>query len=155
MKHPDYRKRAKITGKGKGNSFLRLPHYILDSQQFAALSPIAVKWLLEVARQFKGANNGDLSMPWSLLKRRGWASQWTAKRARDELLAAEFIWTTRHGGKHLCALYAITWEPVNECKQPLEVAPEKVASNAWRKNPCSHHGINSPEIAATTASIAA
>ena len=75
-------KRSKVTGKGKGHSFLRLPHFLTDSEEFAGLKPIAIKLLVEIARQFKGKNNGDLSIPWKLLKRRGWVSQWTVKRAR-------------------------------------------------------------------------
>lgn len=157
MKNPSAR-RLKATGKGKGHSFLRLPHFLTDSPEFGELRPVAVKLLVEIARQFRGKNNGDLSVPWKLLKKRGWSSEWTVKRARDELLAAQFIRTTRHGANKVCSLYAITWEPVDACEGKfLEVAAESVASHAWKKkqNQHCHHGSDSTSNTATMAVKAA
>ncbi|HET7064229.1 MAG TPA: hypothetical protein VFI49_08110 [Rudaea sp.] len=151
------RDRVKQTGKGKSHSFLRLPHFLTDSEEFGALRPPAVKLLVEIARQFRGSNNGDLSVPWKLLKRRGWASEWTVKRARDELLTAGFIRKTRHGLRKMCHLYAITWEPINECPgKLLEIDEETVASHAWRKHVLNcHHSSRETVSTATTAVKAA
>lgn len=133
------RKRAKHTGRGKDHSFLRLPHFLLDSPEFARLSGNAVKLLLDAAKEFKGTNNGNLNLAWSRLAERGWVSQGTAHRAKHELLAAGFLECTRHGGRNRCSLYAITWEPIDACdKVQLEVAPTRIASHLWR-NPCSEN----------------
>jgi hypothetical protein len=132
-------KRPKITGRGKDHSFLRLPHFLLDSTEFASLSGNAVKLLLDAAKEFKGANNGNLNLAWSRLAQRGWVSQGTAHRAKHELLDAGFLECTRHGGRNRCSLYAITWEPIDACdRAQLEVKPTTVASHLWRK-PCSEN----------------
>lgn len=131
------RKRTKLTGRGKEHSFLRLPHFVLDSTEFAGLSGNAVKMLLDAAKEFKGANNGNLNLAWSRLSTRGWVSQGTAHRAKHELLQTGFLVCTRHGGKNRCSLYAVTWEPIDRCERvQLEMAPQHVASHLWR-NPCS------------------
>ena len=138
------RKRAKHTGRGRENSFLRLPHFLLESDEFAELSTTATKLLLEVARLYRGANNGDLELVWSGLKKRGWRSQSTIHKAKDELLATGWLVCTRHGGQNRCSLFAITWEPIDECPgKGLEWAPQKVASHLWKKqNRCSRNWSN-------------
>ena len=127
-------KRAKHTGRGKENSFLRLPHFLLDSDEFAALSGNAIKLLLDAAKEFKGANNGNISLAWSRLSTRGWVSQGTAHRAKQELLQAGWLICTRQGGKHRCSLFALSWEPIDDCSKyvQLEVGPERVASHLWK-----------------------
>lgn len=145
------RKRPKHTGRGKGHSFLRLPHFLLDSAEFAELSGSAVKLLLDVATLYKGGNNGDLEIVWSSLKLRGWRSKATIQKARDELLGNGWLRCTRHGGRNRCSLYAITWEPVDACPgKALEVPAEKAASHLWRKhNRCPRNwGTGAPETGA-------
>lgn len=127
------RKRPKFTGRGKGHSFLQLRHDLLRSPEFNRLSGNAVKLLLFLASQFHGANNGNFSMAWVDLAAAGWASEATARRARDELLEAKFIRITRHGESRRCYLFAVTWLPVDECKgKSLEVPPERVACDWWK-----------------------
>lgn len=134
MKNISERKRPKQTGTGASHSFVAMPHYMLESEQWGALSGHAVKLAMEFARQFKGGNNGDLSVPFSRMKRRGWRSKATLSAAITELIEAAFIVRTRSPNRHhVCALYAITWKPVDECGGKLEVAAERVASNAWKK----------------------
>jgi hypothetical protein len=127
------RKRAKQTGRGRTPPFLLLRHDITSSPEWAALSPKAVKLLIEIASQFRGYNNGDLSAPWSKMKLRGFRSPQTLHNAKQELIAAGFIVVTKQGGMHGCTLFAVTWLSIDECKGKLDCAPEKVASNAWRK----------------------
>src|SRR5690242_14597503 len=128
-------KRAKITGRGKQPSFLRLTHNLLNSEEFGSLSAHATKLLIELARKYNGKNNGDLSCAWSDCRKRGWTSKGALQRARDELLAAGFIVVTHHGGKHVCSLYALTFEPIDACEgKVLEIGPTTTASHAWRKN---------------------
>ena len=106
-------KRFKLKGRSKGPPFVQLYFGITDSAQFGELSGNALKLLLELARQYRPGRNGDLSIPWSLLRYRGWKSQGTVARAKNELLQAGWIIETRKGGKHRCSLYAVTWQPID------------------------------------------
>ena len=134
VKHISERKRAKFTGRGKCQPFFQLPHYVISSPQWAALSGRAIKLLVDLGSDYNGRNNGDLSAAWTLMKRRGWRSKDTLANALAELLAARFVTVTRHGGRHCCTLLAITWLPIHEAKgKVLEVAPNAVPSNAWRQ----------------------
>ena len=126
-------KRWKQTGKGAAHTFVAMPHYMMESEQWGALSSHAVKLLMEFARQYKGNNNGDFSAPWSRMRRRGWRSQHTLSAAIAELIEAGFVVRTRTPNRHhVCALYAITWRAIDECDGKLEVSAERVASNAWK-----------------------
>lgn len=127
------RKRKKLTGKGGDYSFVGLPHYILKSQEFASLTPNGVKLLMELAKEYKGKNNGDFSAAYSVLKTRGWRSPGTLSKALKELLADGWIVTTRHGGRHRCSLYAVTWWPIDECGGKLEFATENIPRHDWKK----------------------
>jgi hypothetical protein len=62
--------------------FAALPHCLLESQVFVDLSARAVKLLVDLLAQFKGFNNGDLCMAWSVMKERGWKSRDTLNKAR-------------------------------------------------------------------------
>ncbi|WP_347261436.1 hypothetical protein [Rudaea sp.] len=149
MKNISEGKRWKQTGKGASHSFVAMPHHLLESEQWGALSSHAVKLAMEFARQFKGSNNGDISVPFSRMKRRGWRSHHTLKDAIDELVASGFIVRTRSPNRHhVCALYAITWQPIDECDGKLEVSAERVASNAWK------NAKRLPYVPSTTAGIA-
>ena len=156
MNAPHWHKRAKATGRGKTYSFLRLPHYVTDSPEFGALSAKATKLLVELARQFKGNNNGDLSIPWSRLQKRGWKHPQTIQKARDELVETGFVLITRHGGRHVCSLYGITWEPIDECAGKLEVPAQIRAGNDWQKQKvCFTECSDSPGNASPNEAIAA
>jgi hypothetical protein len=50
------------------------------------------------------------------------------------LLNDEWLICTRHGRRNRCALYAVSWWPIDDCEGKwLEVGPEKSASNPWQK----------------------
>lgn len=128
------KKRAKLTGRGLDGKFFMLKDSISRTEQFGLLSGNATKLLVELARQYNGMNNGDMSIPWSRLKHRGWHSKGTIDRAKVELLAGGWIVETRKGGKnHVCSLYAVTWWPVDECNGKHMYPVENVASNLWNK----------------------
>jgi hypothetical protein len=127
-------RRLKHTGKGKPHSHIQIPHYILKSDAFGELSGNAVKLLLELAKEFKGHNNGDMSCAFSVLKRRGWRSSGTLAGAKHELLTKGWIICTRNGGSHCCALYALTWWPLGECPGKFTMfKAERCARNDWQK----------------------
>ncbi len=126
------RKRVQFKGRGKGPPFLSIEHRIADSAEFGALGGNAIKLLLELARQYRPGKNGDLSIPWSMLRDRGWKSQGTVARAKQELLEAGWIIETRKGGKHKCSLYALSYYPIDESEKHLE-PPTVVAPHLWKQ----------------------
>lgn len=109
------RKRSLHTGRGKLAPFIGIPRRVLDSPEFGGLSGNAVKLAVELARQFRGRNNGDFSCPWSGLRLRGWRSPGTLARAKKELIDTGFAIVTRQGGRHQCSLFALSWWAVDDC----------------------------------------
>lgn len=110
------------------NSFAGIPRRIMDSNRYKALSFSARALLLELCYQYRGHNNGDLTVAHCVLKDRGWKSRVTIEKARDELLESGFIVTTRQGQfmnpGGFCSLFAIAWLPVDEVPgKNLTVAP--------------------------------
>lgn len=93
-----------------GEGFVALPYSVLNSPLFLALSPHALKLLLDVAAQYRGDNNGDLSAAWKLMQPRGWRSEATLHKAKHELLATGFLFEARKGYRpNVCSLFALTW----------------------------------------------
>lgn len=124
--------RWKLTGRAERGGYLGLPHAVLESANYLALSAHAVKLLLDLGLQFRGANNGDLAAAWKLMQARGWRSRDTLGRALAELLHFGMIEKTRQGGLNQCSLFALTWQGVDECRGKLDVRSTPVASALWR-----------------------
>ena len=139
----------KAKGRKERGSFAGIPKVVMRHPDYIALSPNAKNLLLEFAFQFNGYNNGNLNAAWSNLNKRGWKSKTTLSKALKELLASNFIILTRTGyfqnpGKR-CALYALTWRPINECPgKDLEVKSTEKAHRqfapALQKKPCPESG---------------
>jgi hypothetical protein len=127
------RKRERTKGRRNTGSFLGLPKQVITSDAYNQLGAWSVKLLVDVAKQYNGSNNGDLHAAWSILSGQGWRSKGTLSRAIKELIDRGFIELTRQGGKNRCSLYAITWQPIDECKGKLDVKETRVASNLWNK----------------------
>ena len=109
---------AKNRHKGNriGEAFVALPMSVANSPLFIALSPHAVKLLIDVAAQYRGDNNGDLSLAWKLMKPRGWRSEATLHKAKREIMDAGFLYETRKGQRpNLCSLFALTWHQLDPC----------------------------------------
>lgn len=117
-------KKSKYAIKG---GFSGIPRVVMDHPDYLNLSGNAVKLLNELARQYRGNNNGDLTLAYSLLKNRGFRSKGTIERNRDELIQARLVTKTREGRfanpRGVCALYALTWHPIDECNNKLDVNP--------------------------------
>ena len=126
------RKRSRLRGRS-GHTFLRLPHYVLRSPHWRALSGNAIKFIIDLASEFDGGNNGDLSLTKTMALGRGWRSGATRDKAANEAVAAGFVLVTRHGHKGVCNLYAITWEPINDVGKGVMYGPEAKASRLWEQ----------------------
>jgi hypothetical protein len=113
--------------------FLALPHALLTSHRYRALSSSAVKLLIDIAMQFDGKNNGDLSAAWKVMKSKGWRSEATLDRAKKELLSLGLIAQTRQGRlPNTCTLYGLTWLPLNPSDK-LDIGPAGFSSGEWAK----------------------
>ncbi len=127
-------KRQKFRGRRTDYTFTRLPHYVIQSAQWRALSGNAVKFLVELAAAYNGSNNGDLSLTRRMALQRGWRSGQTRDNAAAEAVEAGFALITRHGGRgNRPNLYAITWEPIDDVGKGVMYAPEVTASRLWQK----------------------
>lgn len=131
------RKREKLKGRRTSGRFVLVPLTVLDSPAYAALGWPARALLFEMAGQYTGSNNGDLAAAHAVHQARGWACR-SLQRATAELEAAGFIVRTRQGGRNACNLYALTWQPIDDCPGkgldhgfPVDGRP----LNLWRADP--------------------
>lgn len=112
--------------------FAALPHCLLESQVYIGLSAHAVKLLNDLLAQFKGFNNGDLCLAWTLMEKRGWKSRDTLNKARQELLDCELILVSRHGDRKRATLYALTFFAIDECGGKLDIKATEKPVSTWR-----------------------
>ena len=140
------RSRLKTKGRRDTWTFAKLPHHVLESREYAKLNGSAVKLLIDLLGQFRGQNNGDFTLAWRVMSKRGWRSRDTLNRARTELLESGWITLTRQGGRHRCGLYAVTWLVIDGCNGKLDVAPTRVASNTWRKPTSEKAALCTPPV---------
>lgn len=102
--------RNRHKGNRIGEGFVALPYSVLNSPLFMTLSSHALKLMLDLAAQYRGNNNGDLSAAWKLMQPRGWRSEATLHKAKRELLDAGFLYEARKGRRpNVCSLFALTW----------------------------------------------
>lgn len=102
--------------------YLHIPKVMWEHADFISLTPHALKLLIDLAGQYSGFNNGDLCATFSIMKHRGWSSRDTLFSRLDELVKAGWIIKTKSGGLGIGPnLYAITWQPIDECRGKLDV----------------------------------
>ena len=110
------------------NSFAGIPRIVMETPDYIGLSFVAKSLLSELAYQYKGNNNGNLTVALSILRKRGWRRSATISRATQELISASLIIRTRESrfsnpGSR-CALYALSWRHIDECPgKDLDVGP--------------------------------
>ena len=103
-------KRNRHKGNRYDEPFVGFTRSLLEAPAFVGLSAYAVKLLVDLASQYRGNNNGDLTAAWKIMRGRGWRSEATLNKAKRELLGAGFIFETRKGHRpNVCSLYALTW----------------------------------------------
>jgi hypothetical protein len=91
-------------------AFRQIPLSVLEGRAFLDCSPYAAKLLLDLLTQYRGQNNGDLTAAWKVMKPRGWRSEATLHKAKQELLESGLIVETRMGARpNKCSLYALTF----------------------------------------------
>ena len=128
-------------GRMMTDSFVRIPHHVVNHENFRTLSCRATKLLIDLLAQYRGYNNGDLCAPLSLMRERGLNSSDQLQKAKNELVKTRVIIVTRQGALNKCSLYAVTWFPIDECKGKLDIASTTTASVDWMiGSPDPSHG---------------
>ena len=127
--------RNKVKGRRMIGRFIGLPHVVIKNKDYVDLSYKSKALLIDLMLQYKGRNNGDLTTALAILRDRGWKRQATIGEAVKELIDANLIIRTREGQFRnpfsRCALYAVTWQPIDDCKDkdlnvnPTSTAPRK------------------------------
>lgn len=122
-------KRAKVKGRNETGRYISIPHNVLEHPDYQKLTGAAVKILIAMLIQYNGHNNGDLTLALSVMKNFGFKSSDTINSAKKQLLESGLIIETRAGQftnpGGICALYAVTWRAINECRGKLNVAATK------------------------------
>jgi len=127
------RARWRHKGRSEGGTYFAIPHAVMRSANWRAMPPRAVKLVCDLGGQFRGSNNGDLSAAWRIMRPLGWNSRATLADAIADALRFGMIEKTRQGGLHLCSLYALTWQPIDECGGKLDVPATRVPSALWKR----------------------
>ena len=53
-------------------------------------------------------------------------------KAKNELIERGFIAVSRQGGRNKCSLYAVTWQPIDDCKGKLDIGASNKPLNLWK-----------------------
>jgi len=131
MKKIPESKRSKQTGKGKRAEHLGIDKWIINRDEFAAIKDAPLKLLIDLAAQYNGFNNGNLSIA---EVRHRWPSRDKTTRAERWLIDNNWIIKTKIGGLGIGPnLYAVTWWPIDDCKGKHHYQAETVPSHAWLK----------------------
>ncbi|MBS54984.1 MAG: hypothetical protein CMI03_19775 [Oceanospirillaceae bacterium] len=120
-------KRARVKGRGETGRFVAIPHSVLQHPDYQSLTGAAVKVLIAMLTQYNGRNNGDLCLAPAVMRSYGFRSSDTLNTAKKQLLKHGLIIETRPGRftnpGGICALYAVTWQPIDECNGKIDIAP--------------------------------
>ena len=143
------RRSSSDRNKRKGPQFVMLRYDLLDCPDFIGLSSSAKELLLYLLRQFNGYNNGDFSLTLTVLRKWGFTSNDTVRRAANELISANLLELTRQGGRRKCSLYGVTFMQRNECGGKLDLPPTAAPVRALsmkRKAGVSTDGANAGSV---------
>lgn len=124
-------RRARAKGRKTGGTFAKIPSAVLESPEYAQLRHPAARLMLDLCGQYNGYNNGKFCATFEMMKRRGWRSEETMRRALKQLLDGRFVVITRYGHRHLAALYGVTFLPIDYADTMTEAQASGVASNDW------------------------
>jgi hypothetical protein len=113
--------------------YLHLHRPLLESEDFRTLKGNPLKLLIDLGAQYNGFNNGDLCSAMSVLKKRGWNSNSQITAAIKVLKERNLIMETRQGGLGIGpSLYALTWQPIDECGGKLDVPATRTPPRLFR-----------------------
>lgn len=131
------RDRVKAKGRRESGRFIQIPDAVLRSPEFQQLNGGALRVLIGMLAQYNGHNNGDLSAAAKILRLYGMRSDDTIAKGLKALLDARLVVRTREGqfmsgAGSRCALFAVTWRPVDECPgKGLTISATKTALRSF------------------------
>lgn len=111
------RERSRFKGRRDPKArFALIPREVIQSQNWAHASKPCRALIVDVASQYSGGNNGDLTASITVLRPLGWTSPGTIKALLREADYYGLLVQTRQGGLLIGAsLYALGWQKVNAC----------------------------------------
>ena len=119
--------------KRDGGGYVAIPFAVLNGAAYLSLNSYARMLLFDLSAQYRGNNNGDLQAAWKLMSPRGWKSEATLNKAKQDLLASELIVETRKGARpNKCSLYALTWFALDDCGGKLDMSAQGFPRGAYR-----------------------
>ncbi len=128
----------KKSRRGGSTSFAGIPRADMMHPDYIGLKASPKCLLQELAYQYRGNNNGDLTLAPAVMKTRGFNSPSVIDRAKKALLEAGMIIETRKGRfinpGGVCSLYALTWNPIDECNGKLECNSTIKAPRSFKLN---------------------
>lgn len=124
---------SRMKGRRNGHHYSQLIHAYFESPEYAELSPRAVKALIDIYCQYRGANNGDLCATFSVMRARGWRSKDQLAKALDELIDKGWLMITRQGGRNIPMLYAVTFMAIDACGGKLDTQPTTSPPHLWKR----------------------
>lgn len=127
-------KTSRYSGKSReSGTFVALPHAVIDSQAFRDLSAHARAFLIDVARQFNGFNNGSLLCSRAHMAPLGWKSNDMLTKCTKELLEAKLLHMTVMGRRpNKAAWFAVTWQKLDKLDGFDAGAAESFVRGAYR-----------------------
>lgn len=93
----------------KGERFVKLEHWMLQSEAWRSLSPAARSLYVELAQRYNGLNNGDISMAVREAARLIHVAKDTASKTFRELMEKGFIRANVPGDFNWKIRHATTW----------------------------------------------
>jgi hypothetical protein len=153
----EYRRRRRAhNAKGrtkKGDRFVKLDHWLLNTEAWRSLSPAARALYVELLRRYNGHNNGEISLSVREAARILHIAKDTASKAFKELEAKGFVkrhvcgsfnWKRRHATTWILTDYEFEDEPAT--KEFARWRPERKKFGPKSRTRC-------PEIRTPTAEI--
>ena len=127
-------KRFKDNAEKRGNRpFTAMRHDVMDSEAWARTSMKGIKLIMDLVAQYRGNNNGDLCLAWKTMKPRGWKSEDTLNKAKNELIEKQWVVCTRQGSRNVASLYALTFFAIDACdKYDPDIKSRTRPRDSWK-----------------------
>ncbi len=127
-------KTSRYSGQSReSGTFVALPHAVIDSKAYRGLSVHARAFLIDVARQFSGFNNGSLLASRAQMAPLGWKSNDMLTKCTKELIEAKLLHMTVMGRRpNRAAWFAVTWQKLDKLDGYDPGAAESFVRGAYR-----------------------
>lgn len=111
----------------RGEPFVHLPHFVIDSDAYRSLRALAQALLVHLVRRYNGLNNGTIALGHREAAKLCNVNKDTIKSAFDDLCEKGFIQSSRKGGFNMkdpsarrATEWTLTWHGTLGCKPTYE-----------------------------------